>query len=147
MNIISVSFVPCEPTPVNGYNIQWRVFGSGDPYTDAGNFTSSPAVFIDEINPQGTSYEGTIRSDCTDSGESGNYGTSIPWTAVEESTPVCRNYSVTNNHVDNATFAYITCGGSTTPVFMTPGQTIVVCALEGEVFADAEFTITPLALC
>lgn len=85
MNIIRVIFVGCEPVPANGYNIQWRVFGSGDPYTDAGNFTTSPAVFTDEVNPEGTSYEGIIRSDCTESGESGesgNFGTSIPWTAI-----------------------------------------------------------------
>lgn len=85
MNIITINFVPCEPVPANGYNVQWRVFGSEDAYTDAGNFTESPAVFADNINPQGTSYEGVIRSDCTESGESGtNYGNDIAWNAVGE---------------------------------------------------------------
>lgn len=80
MNQISISFTPCDPTPANGYNILWRVRGSNDPLTDAGNFSESPAVFQDEVNPSGTCYEGFIRSDCSESGESGsNFGNLIPW--------------------------------------------------------------------
>src|SRR6478736_7443709 len=69
MNQITVVFSPCSPAPENGYNIKWRVLCSGDPYTDAGNFMSSPAVFNDELNPEGTCYEGTIQSDCGGSGD------------------------------------------------------------------------------
>jgi hypothetical protein len=75
MNQITINFYECEPTP-NGYNILYRPFGSDDPYTDAGNFTESPAVFTDDVNPNGTSYEGIIRSDC---GET--FGPETPWTA------------------------------------------------------------------
>lgn len=86
MNTITVNFIPCSPTPPNGYNIQWRVAGSADPYTDAGNFTESPAIFTDDTNPVGTNYEGIIRSDFTESGESGNrYCNDLSWTTVVES--------------------------------------------------------------
>jgi hypothetical protein len=59
-NLITINFLECNPTPSKGYNVQWRVAGSGDPYTDQGNFFSSPAVFVDGSNPDGTLYEGTI---------------------------------------------------------------------------------------
>jgi hypothetical protein len=78
MNSITVNFVPCEPPPANGYNILWRVYGSSDEYTDAGNFTESPAVFTDDTNPAGTDYEGFIRSDCGESAAD-NFGSPIPW--------------------------------------------------------------------
>jgi len=71
MNTITVDFIPCTPAPANGYNLQWRVLGSGDPFTDEGNFTSSPATFTDNSNPEGTCYEVFLQSDCTESGESG----------------------------------------------------------------------------
>lgn len=60
MNQITITFLQCDPQPSKGYNVKWRVFGSGDPYTDAGNFFTSPAVFTDTINPPGTIYEGII---------------------------------------------------------------------------------------
>ena len=71
MNTITISFIECTNAPANGYNVKWRVVGSGDPYTDEGNFFSSPVSFIDNINPEGTCYEGTIQSDCSESGQSG----------------------------------------------------------------------------
>lgn len=71
-NTITVDFIPCTPAPANGYNLQWRVLGSGDPYTDEGNFSSSPAIFTDAINPAGTCYEVVMQSDCVESGESGS---------------------------------------------------------------------------
>lgn len=86
MNQITVSFTECSPAPANGYNILWRVAGSTDPYNDAGNFANSPAVIQDDTNPAGTQYEGIIRSDCTESGDSGiNYGNPIDWTTVIQS--------------------------------------------------------------
>ena len=96
MNTITVSFAPCDPAPANGYNLLWRVAGSSDPYTDEGNFFTSPIQFTDSINPDGTDYEGIIRSDCSESGESGsNFGNPIPWTTfVESGTTVSGN--VTN---------------------------------------------------
>lgn len=84
MNQITVNFVPCSPAPANGYNVLWRVFGSSDPYTDAGNFATTPAVFTDDSNPPGTQYEGFIRSDCGESGAP-NYGNPIPWSTFVES--------------------------------------------------------------
>lgn len=60
MNQISINFIECDPAPSKGYNVKWRVFGSSDPYTDEGNFFTSPAVFIDNTNPDGTQYEGKL---------------------------------------------------------------------------------------
>lgn len=83
MNTVTINFIPCSPAPENGYNLQWRVAGSGDPYTDAGNFTGSPAQFVDELNPEGTCYEGFLQSDC---GSGIGMGNQIPWsTPCEES--------------------------------------------------------------
>jgi hypothetical protein len=98
MNQITVNFIECEPAPANGYNILWRVAGSSDAYTDAGNFTSSPAVFTDNLNPEGTDYEGIIRSDCNESGDSGgtNFGNPVAWTTITE--------SGTTNFFENAAF-------------------------------------------
>ena len=80
MNTVTINFIPCTPAPANGYKLTWRVAGSGDPYTDAGFFTESPAMFTDEISPEGTCYEGFLQSDCSESGESGEVvGNSIPW--------------------------------------------------------------------
>jgi hypothetical protein len=82
MNTVTINFIPCYPTPENGYNLKWRVVGSGDPYTDEGNFTTSPIQFSDSINPDGTCYEGILQPDCG----SGAMGNEIPWsTPCEES--------------------------------------------------------------
>lgn len=83
MNYISIDFVECSPAPVNGWNVQYRIAGSGDPYTDAGNFGGSPAVIAADDAP-GTDYEGIIRSDCCESGETDCMGNDIPWTTVQE---------------------------------------------------------------
>lgn len=103
MNQITVSFIECEPAPANGYNVLWRVVGSSDAYTDAGNFTSSPAIFTEGTNPDGTDYEGIIRSDCSESGTSGSdFGTPVEWTTVTESG--IENYHLTaslNWSIDN----------------------------------------------
>lgn len=66
MNKIVVYFNTCTPAPARGYLLEYRVAGSGDAYTNAGHFFTSPAVFYDTINPAGTCYEGLIRTDCTD---------------------------------------------------------------------------------
>lgn len=86
-NTITINFIPCEPAPNIGYKLTWRVAGSGDPYTDEGYFTESPAEFVDTGNPFGTCYEGFLQSDCSESGESGTVlGEAIPWsTPCEES--------------------------------------------------------------
>lgn len=78
MNKITLSFDTCTPSPPQGYLIVWRVAGSSDSYTNAGNFFASPAVFYDTVNPFGTQYEGFIRSvsgdlDCDE----------IPWSTME----------------------------------------------------------------
>lgn len=80
MNTIKINFVECDPVPDGGYIVKWRVRGSGDPYTEEGPFFSSPAIFIDGVNPAGTCYEGIMQTDCTQSGESGQtLGSEIPW--------------------------------------------------------------------
>lgn len=86
MNKIVINFTECEPTPAGGYNVKWRVAGSSDPYTDEGNFSSSPIIIYDSINPDGTAYEGFVQSDCAESGESGGLtGNPVPWSTLESS--------------------------------------------------------------
>lgn len=80
MNQITIHFQECEPAPSKGYKVQWRVLGSGDPYTDAGNFFTSPAVFTDPDNPPGTIYEGTITAEGTNT-----ICNPVPWQTTEES--------------------------------------------------------------
>lgn len=107
-NQITVNFVECENAPANGYNVQWRVLGSFDPMNDAGNFTSSPAVFEDDTNPDGTDYEGIIRADCSESGESGsNFGESVAWSTGEIP---CKQY-VLSKTVGSPSVHYIDCDG------------------------------------
>lgn len=62
MNLVTIIFEECSPDPSQGYRVWWRVAGSGDPLTNAGDFFSSPAVFQDSLNPSGTQYEGIIVS-------------------------------------------------------------------------------------
>lgn len=143
-NTVTVAFNACSPTPQNGYRVLYRIKGTADSYTDAGNVTSSPATIIIEGDPEGTDYEGYITSDCSESGID-NFGTPVYWQTA--SAPVCLNYTVTNNHPDNAVFAYITCAGITTPVFMTPGQVVVVCAQTDQVFVDAGFDVVAGSEC
>jgi len=64
---ITVGFLPCDPMPVEGYDIIYRVVGDPD-YIDAGFFTASPAV-IPVDYPAGTQFEGLILSSCGD----------VPW--------------------------------------------------------------------
>lgn len=76
LNRLTVTFIPCTPSPANGYSVFFRPIGSDDDYRDGGNFVSSPAV-IDDINdPEGTDYEGYIRGDCGN----GNFGLNTPFT-------------------------------------------------------------------
>jgi hypothetical protein len=70
--------------------------------TDAGNFSSSPAVFTDEINPAGTCYEGFIRSDCSGSGSGEEkFGTPVTWEACPEESG-CNGNPITGA-LDNST--------------------------------------------
>jgi len=79
-NTITINFIPCNPAPANGYRLSWRVAGTEDAYTQEPNVTESPATFTDNINPEGTCYEGFLQSDCSESGESGDVvGNAIPW--------------------------------------------------------------------
>lgn len=92
MNKITLYYQLCTPAPTNGYKIFWRVAGSSDSYTDAGNFFSSPAVFYDSINPEGTCYEGYIVSDCG----TNSMGNHIPF-------KTCESESFTKNNSSCAT--------------------------------------------
>jgi hypothetical protein len=58
-NKITVNFTPCESAPFLGYAIYYKAVGASE-YTFAGNFTSSPAVFYDNLNPSGTVFVGYI---------------------------------------------------------------------------------------
>lgn len=158
MNTITVSFAPCSPAPANGYNLIWRVLGSSDIHQDAGNFFTSPIIFTDDTNPDGTQYEGFIRSDCTESGESGTvYGNSVPWqTDVEPEPTACENgcgrYSVVCNVPEEspgALFWYYTCAGDYLEGFMTDGQDIEICMcddLDGN-HATEFFVVTRMEDC
>jgi hypothetical protein len=80
MNKILIYFNACNPPPSKGYKVHFRVKGSTGAYTPAGNYFKSPAGFVDLDNPEGTEYEGFIRSDCGKS-----YGTPISWETQAES--------------------------------------------------------------
>ncbi len=80
MNKITVHFNGCDPAPSGGYNIMYRVQGTDDEYTNAGNFFVSPAVFYDTVNPAGTCYEGFITSVC-----GGVFGNPVNWEGCSES--------------------------------------------------------------
>lgn len=115
---IIVNFVPCSPEPANGYNIQYRVAGSGDPFTDAGNFGSTPAN-IPVDYPDGTAFEGIIRGDCGD----GNFGPDVPWTVgggdaggvtIERLAPcsgINSNYLISGLEVDDVVTVRASFGG------------------------------------
>lgn len=75
-NHIYIEFDPCEPAPMSGYRIRYRLQGSMDDYRIAGPFMSSPAHIIDEFDPGGSSYEGFIQGDCD-----GVFGISVPFVA------------------------------------------------------------------
>src|SRR6186997_1839388 len=63
-NQITITFTPCTPTPSEGYLIFYRPLGGIGPYRIAGPFTSSPAVFTDDNDPDGQEYEGYIIAHC-----------------------------------------------------------------------------------
>jgi len=95
-NTITINFIPCNPTPANGYKLTWRIAGSSDSYTEEPNVTESPAIFTDEINPEGTCYEGFLQSDCSESGESGSVvGNAIPWATVCDEESGTTDYTIT----------------------------------------------------
>lgn len=142
-NTITVNFTTCDPSPLNGYNILYRKVGSGDAFTDAGNFTVSPAVIIDSLGEEGDEYEGIIRSDCG----YGVFGNSVPWSTEGTPSTVCRNYDVTNNHGSPTVFGYISCEGVTETPLLAPDETVTICAVEDQVYVDELFTVTPGAEC
>lgn len=64
-NTVTIDFEPCQPAPVNGYRVSYRPEGSEEAYrTWPVNFTASPAVFTDLLDPAGTHYEGYVQGDC-----------------------------------------------------------------------------------
>lgn len=66
--------------PPRGYKLFWRVAGSSDPYTSAGNFFTSPAVFTDPINLPGTEYEGTLTAQLR-----GSLCNPVDWSTIVDS--------------------------------------------------------------
>lgn len=101
-NQITINFIPCTPTPSNGYIVFYREAGSLDLYTEAGPFFTSPAIITDTVYADGTTYEGIVFSDCGD-----EFGPGVPFTSepggsasVSVSAPeseACVSY--TNNQV------------------------------------------------
>lgn len=64
-NFIEIEFELCEPTPVNGYRFLYRPLGSEIAYRGGeARFFSSPAQITDELDPEGTEYEGILQADC-----------------------------------------------------------------------------------
>jgi hypothetical protein len=86
-NTFCIDFTPCEPTPVNGYTVQYRKVGSGGGYTVADTgVTTSPFCF-GVGGEDGDQYEGYIFSDC---GE-GITGSLVPWsTGTPETYAIAR---------------------------------------------------------
>lgn len=117
MNKITLNFTPCTPAPSSGYDVKFRVQGSGAVYRYAGNFFASPAVFYDSVNPAGTCYEGLIRSDCA-----GMFGNSVMWETCESGCVAvdanfCSTTFVSGDSLNAVEIANI-CG--------TPGQLVTV---------------------
>lgn len=172
MNLITVNFVPCATLPSKGYRVKWRVYGSFDQYTDAGNFFTSPAVFTDSDNPPGTEYEGTItpegnNTDCDpvfwntvqdgssdqSSGESGEVF-AIPVRANDGTAGLCGQIPYTfyslSEHLEIGAFIYFD-AGLTMPVdvyfyCVEGGQDepgiIYECSTSGEIVANSGLSCT-----
>lgn len=80
-NTIQIDFDPCEPAPANGYLVKYRPLGSDEEWrTVEPNPTDTPVIIVDENDPKGTSYEGTIQGDCG----GGKYGVEVPWEAIND---------------------------------------------------------------
>lgn len=143
MNQITINFETCTPAPINGYNVIWRIKGSSDIFQDAGNFTSSPAIFTDGVNPDDTAYEGFIRADCTESGDSGSvYGPSVAWEVGEEPTEcegTCGTFRVTCVGTPTGThiFWWYDCNNDYhEQALTTNGQTLDFCACDTDPSSD-----------
>lgn len=107
---VCVNFIPCSPAPSGGWNITYRIVGSGGGFVSGGNFSSSPACF-GTADPDGTNYEGYIQSICP----SGN-GALIYW-----STGSAETYSITSTPCTGSTlFTEYTISGG------TPGDIVTV---------------------
>lgn len=133
LNTITIEFTPCEPTPANGYRIYYRPVGGGAYRFHPDRFYVSPAVFTDEEDPIGTSYEGFIQGDC--GGE--KYGLPIPWTAEnnesgggsgsgsisEPPAEGCRSY-VLSKTVGTPSAHYNTCAGVSTDTLINDHTSI-----------------------
>lgn len=118
---ITIPFIPCEPEPAQGYKLTWRKAGTGDPYTDEGNFTETPIVFSDPSGVEGDCYEGFLQSDCSESGESGTVlGEAIPWATPCEESGSTYEITLSGGCTAGSPFSnFIVTGG-------TPGDTIKV---------------------
>ena len=77
-NQITITFTTCTPTPIEGYLIFYRPIGGIGTYRVAGPFSSSPAVFTDELDGDGQEYEGYIISHCG----GGVFGNDIPFDTI-----------------------------------------------------------------
>lgn len=84
-NFLTICFKPCEPTPVNGYQVHYRRAGSGDELRvwPANFFPTimelqagkARAALLISVDPDGTQYEGYIFGDCGN----GQLGVGDPW--------------------------------------------------------------------
>jgi hypothetical protein len=59
-NFVTICFKPCEPIPVEGYQVHYRPAGSNDDLRVwPVNFSHSPAQLLVNVDPDGTEYEAT----------------------------------------------------------------------------------------
>lgn len=79
-NKITISFIPCTPTPPGGYDLYYKIKGSTSDYIYGGNFTESPAAVVVGGAP-GVLYEGYLQSKCLTVN-----GAAVPWVMLTPGT-------------------------------------------------------------
>jgi hypothetical protein len=73
---VTLSDILPNTVPADGWKVEYRIKGSGVPYTTIGPYTAQPIQF-QTTDPGGTLYEGNVWSDCGDL-ESTKY----PWVTI-----------------------------------------------------------------
>lgn len=105
MATLQIDFTAPTPVPANGFVVKYRQVGT-TPYTTVfPNPTSSPVIIT---IPSGTSYEGTIKSDCGNSSTSPEFSF-IAYGSVAINVPVgitvtatCSNVNPPVSYISNA---------------------------------------------
>lgn len=117
-NTIIVEFKPCQPPPDLGYRVRYRPQGDLGVYrTWPELFQTSPAVFTDLNDPEGTEYEGFIEGACRS-----GFGVPIPWDTGSPSDA---------SDVSGSDVSPEDCGGAGSVVVVNHLSTGTVTAVEG----------------